>query len=348
MNSDLVPASDTDGRLPPRVQHEEPLLSVADLTVKFDTPLGVIRAVNGVTFELAQGETLAILGESGSGKSVCAQAIMGIVESPPGEVTARHIRFRGTDLRGLDESEMRAIRGRHIAMVFQEPHAALDPAFTVGQQIGEAVRIHLGVSRSDARSRAKDLMDRVGIPAAASRIDDYPHEFSGGMCQRVMIAMALALDPNLLIADEPTTALDVTVQAQVMELLLDLKRETGMGLILITHDVGVAAEIADRSLVMYAGRIVESGPTREIFITPGHPYSKGLAEAIPHLERQVDRLRPIRGVPPDPRNIPKGCAFHPRCTHAIERCSTELPELRRLAGGRLSACHLAEEVHRAG
>ena len=323
-----------------------PLLSVVGLTVDFHTPVGLLRAVNGVDFDLAEGETLAILGESGSGKSVCVQAVMGIVDSPPGRVAAQQILYRGTELRDLSEVEMQKIRGAQIAMVFQEPHAALDPAFTVGQQIGEVLRIHTGCSRAVARTRSKELLDRVGIPSANSRLDDYPHEFSGGMCQRVMIAMALALDPKLLIADEPTTALDVTVQAQVLELLQELKAETGMGLILITHDVGVAAEVAERSLVMYAGKVVESGPTAEVFTKPTHPYTLGLIEAIPQLEGRLEKLLPIKGAPPEPRNIPGGCAFHPRCSRSVERCALEVPELRSIAEGRSSACHYAEEMFR--
>ena len=345
IRGDVAPVVETEG-LRDSVGEVVPLLSVSRLMVEFDTPFGALRAVNGVDFQIFEGETLAILGESGSGKSVCVQAVMGIIDSPPGNVDAEHIRYQGKELQGLSESEMRKIRGSEIAMVFQEPHAALDPAFTVGQQIGEVLRVHTGCTWGQAKSRARELMERVGIPSASTRLGDYPHEFSGGMCQRVMIAMALALDPRLLIADEPTTALDVTVQAQVLDLLQSLKEETGMSLILITHDVGVAAEVAERALVMYAGQVVETGPTGELFTGPAHPYTLGLTDAIPHLEGRQDGLVPIKGAPPDPRNIPSGCPFHPRCSRAIEKCSTEVPALHSVAEGRSSACHLAEEMFR--
>ncbi len=320
------------------------LLEVEDLAVEFRTRHGVVKAVNGISYHLDQGETLAILGESGSGKSVSAQAVMGIIDSPPGFVTGGAVRFRGTDLLKLSDEERRRIRGERIAMVFQDALTALNPVFSVGFQIAEMFRVHRGSSRDEARRRAVELLDRVRIPSAAERIGDFPHQFSGGMRQRVMIAMALALDPDVLIADEPTTALDVTVQAQVMELLADLQAETGMGLILITHDLGVVADVADRVAVMYAGKVVETGPIRELYGRPAHPYTEGLMASIPRVDQKGEDLTPIGGAPPNLLRIPSGCPFHPRCRYRREVCAREEPPLYQVDGRRHSACHFYEEV----
>src|SRR5690606_14990508 len=303
--------------------------------------------VNGVSFHLDAGETLAILGESGCGKSVTAQAIMGILDSPPGFVTGGEVRYRGVDLLKLPENKRREVRANQIAMIFQDALSALNPVFTVGFQLAELFRVHRGTSRRDGMRRAVELLDMVRIPAAAQRVRDYPHQFSGGMRERVMIAMALALDPDVLIADEPTTALDVTVQAQIMELLADLQAETGMGLILITHDLGVVADVADRVAVMYAGEIVETGDVHSLYRQPAHPYTLGLMASIPRLDQKGGRLEPISGAPPNLAAIPPGCPFHPRCPFAREQpCTTEHPPLYPIAGGRRSACHFADEVLR--
>ena len=323
----------------------DPVLVVRDLVVEFPTTDGVVAAVNGVGFDVAAGETLAILGESGSGKSVTAQAVMGLVESP-GRVVGGTVSFDGRDLLSASAEDRRRVRGRGLAMVFQDPLSALNPVWSVGFQIGELFRVHRGLSRREARRRAVELLERVQIPAAAARVGEYPHQFSGGMRQRVMIAMALALDPKVLIADEPTTALDVTVQAQILELLDDLRAETGMGLLLITHDLGVVAETADRVAVMYAGRIVETGPTDALLASPAHPYTEGLLASVPRGQSgREERLRPIPGAPPSPARIPAGCPFHPRCPYAVERCRAEHPPLVPVrSGGRAAACWRSDEV----
>ncbi|TDE16043.1 ABC transporter ATP-binding protein [Jiangella asiatica] len=326
---------------------DTPLLSVRDLAVRFRTGAGQVRAVDGVSFDVRRGETLAVLGESGSGKSVTAQAIMGILPRPAGEVVAGSIVYDGRDLLAEDPNRVRKLRGDEIAMVFQDPLSSLNPVFRVGWQIGEMFRRHRGASRRDARAAAVELMERVGIPAARRRVDDFPHQFSGGMRQRIMIAMALALKPRLLIADEPTTALDVTVQAQIMRLLADLRREEGMALVLITHDLGVVADVADRALLMYAGRAVETGDIREVYDHAAHPYTRGLMASIPDLDAPRERLTPVRGAPPNLLDLPSGCSFHPRCPHATDRCSVDDPVLRPIDGRpeeHRSACHYAEEV----
>jgi oligopeptide transport system ATP-binding protein len=329
-----------------------PLLEVDDLHVEFRTRAGTVHAVNGISYSLAAGETLAILGESGSGKSVSAQAIMGILETPPAVITGGGILFQGRDMLQMSAEEQRKIRGPGISMIFQDALSSLNPVYSVGFQIGEMFRAHRGMGKKEARKRAVELMDRVRIPAAARRVDDYPHQFSGGMRQRVMIAMALALDPRILIADEPTTALDVTVQAQVMDLLKDLQRETGMGLILITHDLGVVNEVADDVAVMYAGKIVEGGTVDDVFTRPAHPYTDGLMSSVPQVEAKGGRLRPIVGQPPNLARIPSGCPFHPRCSRRRlgaqaapgRECSTDVPPLRLVVPGREAACHYSEEV----
>ena len=327
------------------------LLEVDDLHVEFRQRSGVVNAVNGVSYSLAEGQTLAILGESGSGKSVSAQAIMGILDTPPAVVTGV-IRFEGRDMLTMSDEDQRQIRGPGISMIFQDALSSLNPVYSVGWQIGEMFRVHQGASRKEAKQKAVELMDRVRIPAAAKRVDDYPHQFSGGMRQRVMIAMAIALDPRILIADEPTTALDVTVQAQVMDLLKDLQRETGMGLILITHDLGVVNEVADDVAVMYAGRIVERGTVDDVFTDAAHPYTDGLMASVPQVEAKGGRLQPIVGQPPNLAAIPSGCPFHPRCARRRlgaeaapgRDCATDVPPLRLVAPGREAACHYAEEV----
>ncbi|GAA2561288.1 ABC transporter ATP-binding protein [Pseudonocardia hydrocarbonoxydans] len=320
------------------------LLEVDGLSVEFRTDHGTVRAVRDVSWHLDKGETLAILGESGSGKSVSAQAIMGILDSPPARITSGEIRFNGTDLLTLPAEEQRAMRGEQVSMVFQDALSALNPVFTVGSQIAEMFRVHRGTSKKEAMDKAAELMDRVRIPGARNRVKDHPHQFSGGMRQRVMIAMALALDPAVIIADEPTTALDVTVQAQIIDLLLDLQRENGMGIVLITHDLGVVAETADRVGVMYAGRIVETGSIEEVFSRPAHPYTAGLMNSIPRVDQIGSRLSPIVGSPPSLAAIPVGCAFHPRCPRAVDLCRSEDPRLVEVGPGRRSACHFAKDV----
>ena len=322
----------------------EALLEVQDLYVEFRSGGGTVRAVNGVSFSLARGETLAVLGESGSGKSVTAAAIMDISDSPPGFIRAGRILYAGRDLLTLPRRARRRINGVDIGMVFQDALIALNPVYSVGWQISEVLRAHQRVSRQAARTATIHLLERVGIAAAANRVDDYPHQFSGGQRQRVMIAMALALKPAILIADEPTTALDVTVQAQIMDLLSELQNETAMGLLLITHDLGVVADAADRVAVMYAGRVVEAAPVRQIFQHPAHPYTLGLLHSLPRSDRKGDKLNPIRGAPPDLARIPPGCPFHPRCDFALERCRSEQPVLRDSSPEHRVACHRSEEI----
>ncbi|MEU6294345.1 ABC transporter ATP-binding protein [Streptomyces erythrochromogenes] len=330
-----------------------PLLEVRDLHVEFHTRDGVAKAVNGVSYSVNAGETLAVLGESGSGKSVTAQAIMGILDMPPGKIPSGEILFQGTDLLKLPAEEFRKVRGQKIAMIFQDALSSLNPVHTVGAQLGEMFRIHRGMSKKDATAKAVELMDRVKIPAAKARVGDYPHQFSGGMRQRIMIAMAMALEPDLIIADEPTTALDVTVQAQVMDLLAELQREMNMGLILITHDLGVVADVADKIAVMYGGRIVENAPVHEIYKNPAHPYTRGLLDSIPRLDQKGQELYAIKGLPPNLLNIPSGCAFNPRCPMAQDICRTDVPVLHQVTAqdgtklsGRTSACHFwKEQIH---
>ena len=321
------------------------LLAVSGLHVSFLTPHGVVDAVRGVSFAIGRGETVGILGESGSGKSVSVGAVMGLLDRPPARIGGA-IRYGGIDLLRAPVRETRRIHGDRVAMINQDAVTALNPGLTVGYQIAEMFRIHRpGTSRDDARRRAVELMDRVRIPSARERVRGYPHEFSGGMSQRVMIAMAIALEPDILIADEPTTALDVTVQAQIMQLLAELREQTGMALILITHDLGVVAESVARVLVMYAGRIVERGPTAEVIARPAHPYTAGLMSSVPRAEHKHRRLATIEGTPPVLTAIPPGCAFHPRCVRSEAVCAGEPPPaLRPVAPGRDSACHFAEEV----
>ncbi|MPY97332.1 MAG: ATP-binding cassette domain-containing protein [Actinophytocola sp.] len=320
-----------------------PLLEVDNLHVEFPTRDGIARAVNGVSYSLEQGKTLAVLGESGSGKSVTAQVIMGILDEP-GHVSAGEVRFQGRNLLTMSEKERRPLRGNKIAMIFQDALSSLNPVFTVGWQIAEMFRVHQGLTRREAKQKAIEMMDRVRLPAAKNRYNDYPHQFSGGMRQRIMIAMAIALGPDVLIADEPTTALDVTVQAQIMGLLHDLQRESNMGLILITHDLGVVADVADDIAVMYAGRIVEHAPVHDIYRAPAHPYTKGLIESIPRVDLKGQELHAIKGLPPNLLRMPSGCAFHPRCPYRTDQCMTDTPPLYDVGGTRHSACHHWTEV----
>ncbi len=321
------------------------VLEVDDLTVEFDTADGVVHAVSDLSWDLRAGETLAILGESGSGKSVSVQSIMGLVPMPPGRIAKGSIRYRDTELVGASSATMRQIRGPEIAMIFQDPLSALNPVYRVGWQIAEMFRFHRGLSKREARIEAIDLMARVGIPNPAARARQYPHQFSGGMRQRVMIAMAIALNPRVLIADEPTTALDVTVQAQIMELLGQLQEETRMGLVLITHDLGVVASVADRVVMMYAGRAVETGRADEFYDAPAHPYSRGLLRSVPRLTGEIQSLYSIPGSPPSVVRLPEGCAFNPRCEHAVDRCRVERPNLDPLTvRSGSAACHRVGEL----
>jgi oligopeptide/dipeptide ABC transporter ATP-binding protein len=316
------------------------LLDVTDLRVSFPTADGVVRAVRGVSFSVQEGQTLGIVGESGSGKTVLTQTLLGL--NPGGEVSGRAM-FDGADLLAVSPDQMRAIRGAQISVIFQDPLTSLHPLYKVGWQICEMIRAHdKSVSKQAAAERAVELLGHVGIPYPRQRVNDYPHQFSGGMRQRAMIAMAIALSPRLIIADEPTTALDATVQAQILDLLLRLQQESGTALIMITHDLGVVADLADDVLVMYAGRAAEKASKHEIFYRPHHPYTKGLLESIPNSSAASDRLRPITGQPPSLINLPSGCPFHPRCAYVMDRCMTDEPPLTAVgeAGGHRSACFL--------
>ena len=327
----------------------EALLEVRDLRVHFPTDDGLVRAVDGVSFSLERGRTLGIVGESGSGKSVTSLAIMGLHHGTRAQITG-HIKLDGEELVGAPAGRVRALRGSKMAMIFQDPLSALHPYYTVGAQIAEAYLVHNKVSKQAARKHAIDMLNRVGIPQPATRADDYPHQFSGGMRQRAMIAMALSCDPELLIADEPTTALDVTVQAQILDLIWDLQRELQSAVIIITHDLGVVAELSDDILVMYAGRMAEYGSAEDIFDDPGHPYTWGLLASMPRIdEARLDRLVPIKGTPPSLINVPSGCPFHPRCRYAgftDGRSQAEVPELRQVSPGHLVACHLTGDQRR--
>jgi len=316
-----------------------PLLSVRDLSVSFRGPRGTVRAVQSLSFDLQAGETLAIVGESGSGKSVTALSLLRLIPDPPGRIDSGEILFAGSDLLKLDDAGIRAIRGDRIAMIFQEPMSSLNPVLTVGTQVGEPIRLHRGASWAVALEQVKALLEKVSIPDAASRLGSYPHQYSGGMRQRVMIAMALACAPQLIVADEPTTALDVTVQAQILAILKQITREVNSALILITHDLGVVARYADRVAVMYGGRIVEMAPARELYARPRHPYTRGLMDSVPRLDDAAGkRLVPIDGQPPDLAQLPPGCSFAPRCRHAMERCRAERPALEPAGENHWKAC----------
>jgi peptide/nickel transport system ATP-binding protein len=316
-----------------------PLLEVEDLRVHFDTEDGLVKAVDGISYTVDRGETLGIVGESGSGKSVSSLTVMGLTRSRNARISGT-VRFNGKDLLGASDDELRKVRGNEIAMIFQDPLSSLHPFYKVGSQIVEAIQTHKDVSKAQAYDRAVEMLGLVGIPEPRRRADSYPHEFSGGMRQRAMIAMALANDPKLLIADEPTTALDVTVQAQILELIDRVKRDFDIGVILVTHDLGVVAETVDSVMVMYAGRVREHGTAIEVFGAPQDPYTWGLLDSMPPIDRRLDQLRPIEGSPPSLVHPPSGCPFHPRCPYRFSPCPVELPPLRAPAGGHLDACHL--------
>jgi peptide/nickel transport system ATP-binding protein len=337
-----------DVAVPPRNPNEA-FLQVRDLKVHFPTDDGVVKSVDGLTFALDRGKTLGIVGESGSGKSVTSLSIMGLHKRGSAEISGE-VLLDGQDLVTSTPEQVRLLRGKRMAMIFQDPLTAMHPYYTVGKQIIEAYRVHHKVSKQVARKHAIEMLDRVGIPQPNSRVDDYPHQFSGGMRQRAMIAMALSCDPELLIADEPTTALDVTVQAQILDLILDLQKDFNSAVVIITHDLGVVAELADDIMVMYAGRSVEYGAAREIFAAPQHPYTWGLLGSMPRLDRErTERLIPIKGTPPSLINVPSGCPFHPRCAFAdlTDGASTEqVPEFREVSPGHHIACHLTAEQRR--
>jgi oligopeptide/dipeptide ABC transporter ATP-binding protein len=327
----------------------EPILAIDDLTVEFKTEDGVVQAVSGVSYDLQPGEVLGVIGESGSGKSVSVMSVLGLIPQPPGRVVQGSAVFKGRDLIQLSSKELREIRGGPVAMIFQDPMTSLNPVLTIGDQIGEAIKAHnRGVSDDRARERTIELLKLVGVPSAEQRIDQYPHEFSGGMRQRAMIAMAIANEPSVLVADEPTTALDVTIQAQIIEVLRAAQQETHAATILITHDLGLIAELADRVVVMYAGRVVEMGDVYTIFDSPRHPYTLGLMNSLARLEGDQEWLQPIAGQPPSLISLPPGCAFHPRCplSQGRARCRQEVPPLRPFdeGGEHRSACHFAEEL----
>ncbi|MCX7694905.1 MAG: ABC transporter ATP-binding protein [Caloramator sp.] len=318
----------------------EKLLDIKNLTIHYITDDGVVKAVNGIDIELNKGETLGLVGETGAGKTTTALGIMRLVPNPPGKILSGEITFEGKDLLKLPEGEMRKIRGNKISMIFQDPMTSLNPVMTVGEQLAEVIQIHEGLSNEEAIEKAKKMLEMVGIPG--ERHTDYPHQFSGGMKQRVVIAIALACNPQLLIADEPTTALDVTIQAQVLDLMKRLKEEFNTAMILITHDLGVVAEVCDKVAIMYAGEIVESASLEDLFEKPKHPYTLGLFGSIPNLEEEVERLNPIKGLMPDPTNLPSGCPFHPRCPKAKDICKIQVPKTTDLGNGHKVRCLIYE------
>ncbi len=321
------------------------LLEVRDLRTYFSTEDGEVKAVDGVSFQLKRGETLGIVGESGSGKSVTNLSIIRLIPSPPGRIVSGQVLFDGVDILALKEADVRRIRGRRIAMIFQDPMTSLNPFMKISRQLMEITELHLGHTKRQAYDHAVEMLETVGIPDARTRVDNYPHEFSGGMRQRVMIAMALSCQPELLIADEPTTALDVTIQAQILELIKTLKRATGTSVILITHDLGVVAGMTDHLIVMYAGKVFEQAPTAELFASPGNPYTKGLLRSVPDPTAKQGKLYQIPGAPPDVAHLPAGCPFAPRCQRAEDLCSREFPPFVQLTAEHFSLCHFADEVY---
>jgi oligopeptide transport system ATP-binding protein len=326
-------------------QMDGQLLEVRDLRTYFETEDGIVKAVDGISFALKRGETLGIVGESGSGKSVTNLSIIRLIPSPPGKIVSGEVVFNGQDLLLLSTEQVRKIRGRRIAMIFQDPMTSLNPFMKISRQLMEVTQLHLGHTRTQAYEHAIKMLDAVGIPDARSRVDSYPHEFSGGMRQRVMIAMALSCEPELLIADEPTTALDVTIQAQILELIKKLKQETGTSVILITHDLGVVAGMTDHVIVMYAGKVFEQASTAELFSRPGNPYTKGLLRSVPDPTDEQGQLYQIPGLPPDLAHLPPGCPFAPRCERAMEICQQEFPPFVQLNADHSSLCHFAREVY---
>jgi oligopeptide transport system ATP-binding protein len=321
-----------------------PLLSVRNLRTYFETEDGTVKAVDGISFDLQRGETLGIVGESGSGKSVTNLSIIRLIPEPPGKIVSGEILFGGQDILKLSREQVRRIRGKRISMIFQDPMTSLNPFMRISGQLMEITRLHLGHSKKEAHEHAVKMLETVGLPDARARVDGYPHEFSGGMRQRVMIAMALSCSPELLIADEPTTALDVTIQAQILELIKKLKQETGTSVILITHDLGVVAGMTDRIIVMYAGKVFEQAPTRELFARPGNPYTKGLLRSVPDPTSEQGALYQIPGLPPDVAHLPPGCPFAPRCEYAQDICRREFPPFVQLNREHFSLCHFAKEV----
>ena len=316
-----------------------PLLEVRDLKTYFFTDDGVVKAVDGISYDIEAGETLGLVGESGCGKSVSALSLLRLIPSPPGRIVSGEVLFEGEDLLKVSDNAIRRVRGNRIAMIFQEPMTSLNPVLTISRQLTEALELHLKLDGTAAKQRAIQLLDMVGIPEAAARIDDYPHQFSGGMRQRVMIAMALSCNPKLLLADEPTTALDVTIQAQVLEILARLSREFGTAVIIITHNLGVVARYADRVNVMYAGKIIETATAKTLYANPKHPYTVGLLTSVPRLDQErKSKLIPIEGVPPDLINMPPGCPFYPRCTYRVDKCAQEMPPLIDVEAGHRVAC----------
>ena len=321
------------------------LLEVKDLKTHFFTMDGVVKAVDGVSYDIEEGETLGLVGESGCGKSVSALSVMRLIPNPPGEIVSGEILLDGEDILKVDMEDMRNIRGAKISMVFQEPMTSLNPVLTVERQLTETLQLHMGMSKEEAQNEGVNLLTRVGIPDPESRIKQYPHQFSGGMRQRVMIAMALSCNPRLIIADEPTTALDVTIQAQILDLMKSLTTEFGVALIVITHNLGVVARYADRVNIMYAGKVIERGNAREIYANPRHPYTVGLLRSVPRLDLpRRAKLDPIEGQPPDLIHLPGGCSFAPRCKWAVDKCKTDIPELTEAGEGHLSACWRAEDL----
>jgi peptide/nickel transport system ATP-binding protein len=316
------------------------LLDIKDLTIQYVTEDEVVSAVNKLEIELEEGETIGLVGETGAGKTTTALGIMGLVPNPPGKILSGKINFEGQDLLSLSEEEMRKIRGNKISMIFQDPMTSLNPVMTVGEQIAEVIELHEKLGNEKSFEKAKEMLELVGIPGA--RANDFPHQFSGGMKQRVVIAIALACNPKLLIADEPTTALDVTIQAQVLDLMNDLKEKFKTAMILITHDLGVVAQVCDKVAIMYAGEIVEAGTLLDVFENPKHPYTHGLFGSIPSLDEECDRLKPIQGLMPDPTNLPSGCKFHPRCPYATELCSKEQPGVTEVEKGHKVRCLICE------
>ncbi len=312
------------------------LLKINDLAVQYTSGDSVVSAVNGVSFELEKGETLGLVGETGAGKTTIAKTILRILPDPPAKIRSGQVIYNGTDLLEMSEKEVRKIRGKKISMIFQDPMTALNPMFPVGKQITEAIKIHEPLTTAQAKERAVQMLELVGIPG--ERYGEYPHQFSGGMKQRVVIALAIACNPELLIADEPTTALDVTIQAQVLEMMTQLKEKLSTSMILITHDLGIVAEMCDRVAIIYAGEIVEMGNREHIFDEPVHPYTKGLFEALPSVNMKAKRLKPIEGLTPDPANLPKGCKFHPRCPYATPQCADRIPELKEITKGHWTRC----------
>jgi len=325
---------------------KEPLVQVKGLKTHFFTEEGVVKAVDGVDFEINPGETLGVVGESGCGKSVTSLSIMGLVESPPGKIVEGEINFQGTDLTKLSQKEMRKIRGNDISMIFQEPMTSLNPVYTIGNQISEAIMLHKKVNKEEAKRQSIEMLEKVGIPLPEQRVNEYPHQLSGGMRQRVMIAMSLSCDPQLLIADEPTTALDVTIQAQILELMNDLKESYGMAIMMITHDLGVIAEVSDRVAVMYAGKVVEYTDVETLFKDPEHPYTWGLMNSIPKLDQTVERLEAIPGSVPSPLNFPSGCKYNNRCPLATDKCREIEPELETISEGHQVRCWHYKELER--